>query len=1253
MKKFLLSLLSCASLQAATTHMVTNNSGSVATPNSLPYFMLNAAAGDTIDCTMIAGQTILLAASLPAINGNLNITGGTGAAVTLNGASFYQIFSVGSGNAVALQNFLIENGISKGAPGGVGYGGGGGGAGGGGGLYVHNGANVGITNIQFSTCSAVGGPGGAGNGALASGGGGGGGYNDNTTPPTTGSGTGGAGGATGGGGGGGGNTGGGVGGGGGGATGAVGANGIFFGGGGGGGGGMNGGTGGTSGTTSPFAGGAATGANGGGGAGIAAAGSMASSSTGGAGGNGIGSDNGFSGGGGGGGSIGGAGNGTGGGGGGTSVGSGGAGGLDGGGGGGGGNGASTGGKGGFGAGGGGGMTGGASLFGGGAGGSGAGSSGGGGAAMGGAIFIQNGGQLAITEGLGALTGNAISAGMPGGSASGIDVFLRSGGSLVFNNSAAPLTITNAIASDLNAGGGGTGGGITMMGSNKLTLASSNNIYTGNTFFKAGTIQISSDGALGSTNPITGLVFSGGTLQVSSSFTLNTARSVTLSGSGSFSADSGITFTIDNSTNAITGAGGLSASGAGTLSLIGTGTNSYSGGTTISGGGILETAADKYLGASNGGITFNNGTLQMNAGYTALSRGVQLSGNGTINTQNQTVTISSSISGGGNLTSQAGTGALILTGTNSFSGTATISTGTLQGSSTSLTGNIVDSAGAFLIFNQTINGIYSGQISGSGTFTKQGIGLLELTGNSSGFAGPIIVSAGELKVNGTLGGTSLVSAVGSTLSGSGTYSIGTVTCNGFLQPGGSIGQVNFIGNLTLTGTAQLDIEISPTQADLLHVSGILTEGGALVVQPDSGFYGFGDIFPIIQAGTLANSFATTSVSNSNFVLSLQTVGTTVYAHLLTIQPFLGFPASNVNTLSVANNLDALSASGSVSLGSPLAVAIDSLVGASNDAINATLDQMHPALFSGFYDLQAEVGSQIITFFHKRPSPTCSCSGRGRAWAEPFGNWLDIKNKGIEVGFNAYSKGVAAGVDWEVIDCLAVGVGGAWNHTELHWHGERGHADLDGFFGGAYLDFTGDYIYIGASFLAGRDFYNTFRKITFGNVNEDARGDYRGLDLLSQLSTAYFLGPDMCCLLPYFNLDFFYLNQNSFTEKNAPGLNLQVNNNAGATMRSELGLGLQVIDRNRNETMCISPQVAMGWTCICPLFRDTYTSTFLGQSIPFNVVGWDHTWQLLTLRFGLTLSYKCYSLSGEYLFELAPQDGTPLFDQKGNLRLDFSW
>jgi len=536
---------------------VTNNDGGLA-DGSLNAAIQQAQAGDIIDCSPIAGQTINVSVVLPALGPSLTILG---SGVTIDGGSSLPVFSLAQGSAT-ITDFSIQNGLSQGGNGGSGLTGGGGGTGGGGALYIHSGTTMTISTLGLNNNQAIGGTGGAGNVTGGSGGGGGGFHG----------GSGGAaintGASAGAGGGGGGNSGGAHGG-----TLGAGSPNVFpnFAGGGGGGeiparpAGSGGNVAATSSTParSGGAGGqssATNGAGAGGGAGSGGSGSSGSDAInatpsgtgiGGAGGLGVGTNNAYGGGGGGGGGNGGgAGYGTGGGGGGLN-GPGGAGGLLGGGGG-----ASSsnavgrnsGGDGGFGAGGGGGHLGGVDTSGiGGAGGSAtnAPAGGGGGSGLGGAIFIQQGGTLIIQDGVN-FSGNSTTAGLggtatgigssgQGGSSLGKDLFIQSGGSITFqlNNT---LTLSNPIE-----GAGllseATGPGLTKSGIGTLYL-SGDNTYLGGTIVQSGMMNLNGSiggdlhiqsGSIFSGNAtVNGTIFNGGTISPGNSIGTVFTTNLTLS-----------------------------------------------------------------------------------------------------------------------------------------------------------------------------------------------------------------------------------------------------------------------------------------------------------------------------------------------------------------------------------------------------------------------------------------------------------------------------------------------------------------------------------------------------------------------------------------------------------------------------------------------------------------------------------------------------------------------------------------------------
>ncbi|WP_210419058.1 autotransporter-associated beta strand repeat-containing protein [Bradyrhizobium sp. NAS80.1] len=231
-----------------------------------------------------------------------------------------------------------------------------------------------------------------------------------------------------------------------------------------------------------------------------------------------------------------------------------------------------------------------------------------------ARFITNAGGAFDISGL-------TVAGMTAGSIEGAGNYFLGSKQLTVGGNNASTTVSGVIAD----GGvsGGTGGSLVKTGTGTLTLTG-NNSYTGGTTIAAGTLQIGNGGTTGS---IDGNVVNDGV------FTINRSDAVTLPGD-------------------ISGSGAVQQIGSGTTIL--TGHNSYTGGTTIAAG---------TLQIGNGGTTGSIAGTVVNDGVLAFNRG-------------NAVTLAVNISGSGSV-QQIGSGTTILTGTNTYSGDTTVSSGRLQ------------------------------------------------------------------------------------------------------------------------------------------------------------------------------------------------------------------------------------------------------------------------------------------------------------------------------------------------------------------------------------------------------------------------------------------------------------------------------------------------------------------------------------------------------------------------------------------------
>jgi autotransporter-associated beta strand protein len=514
------------------------------------------------------------------------------------------------------------------------------------------------------------------------------------------------------------------------------------------------------------------------------------------------------------------------------------------------------------------------------------------------------------------------------------------GNLNLTAAAPKLSINNALV----IAAGVSAGSLTKLGVGKLVLAGDNSSYVGTTTVSGGVLDVPNPAALGS-GPVlallgatlqldgNGLTF-GNTLTLGSGTGGATLRNLAGSNSWSGPITNAVTSTINVSAGTLTingaigGAGGLTTSGPGTLVLPGA--NSYAGITTVL-GGVLDVQTPAALGNNPSLTVAAAGTLQLDG--TGLNFGKTLSLSGTLANLNgnntwsgnigtpaatstvnvgtgQSLTLSGIISGAGGLTvNTSGSGTLILTNANTYTGATIIKGGivvvqnrTALGSA--LGGTVVSSGATLQVQGGltiaepiTLNGVGAASTTGaleSVAGTNTWTGTVSLAGAST-----IAIDAGQLTIGGIISGKGSLTEAGAgslIVSALNTYTGGTTVNGGTLGGGGMIGallvnsgatlapsspttKIFKTGNVAFSAGSTFAVTLNGTAAgtgyDQLSVTGTVNLAGA-TLDVNLGFTpAVGSAFVLIQndgvdavVGTFAGlpQGATLSLDGMTFQIS---------------------------------------------------------------------------------------------------------------------------------------------------------------------------------------------------------------------------------------------------------------------------------------------------------------------------------------------------------------------------------------------------
>ena len=424
------------------------------------------------------------------------------------------------------------------------------------------------------------------------------------------------------------------------------------------------------------------------------------------------------------------------------------------------------------------------------------------------------------------------------------------------NPGATATLNPSTGNSTFSGTISGSGALARSGTYILTLSASNS-YTGGTILTgAGNLDLGANGALG-TGPltlgdgadtgnvrlellgynqtITGLSIgaqSGHAVVIQNQGPVPSVLTIALA-SGTNSSTSN--FYLRDSSGGTAGTLAVVKSGAGTLDFSNYAAMGYSGGLTVN-GGVLAFSNGGALGS--GSLTSGSGTLSVASGSSvAISNPTALTSasSGGIDTGGGTATFSGVISGTGALM-KYGSGTLILSGTNTFSGDTIIHAGTLMlSSSQALAGSTFDTTSTGALSFGALTGATFGALKNSGN---------AVLSNTAGAAVTLSVGSNNQSSSypGSLSGPGSLNKVGNatmTLTGSQAYTGPTAVSGGILQLGDGVTDASIASSSGIVDNASLVWNLVQNQsyAGALSGTGALTKnGGALTLTGSSAFAG---------------------------------------------------------------------------------------------------------------------------------------------------------------------------------------------------------------------------------------------------------------------------------------------------------------------------------------------------------------------------------------------------------------------------------
>ena len=581
------------------------------------------------------------------------------------------------------------------------------------------------------------------------------------------------------------------------------------------------------------------------------------------------------------------------------------------------------------------------------------------------------------------------------------------------------------------------------------------------------------------------------------------------------------------------------------------------------------------------------------------------------------------------------GLLIVEDGSSFSGNATTAGtgGTAAGGSTnggngsSLGKDIFIRSGGSVTFlingsltvpNPIGGGGFLSEVTGPGV-TVLGTGIVNLSGTNT-YLGETLIQSGILNLNGSIGGDLHVETSG-TLSGNATVN-GSIYNRGTLSPGNSIGEV-FTTDLFLFPTSVYSVEVnSAGDSDTIIASGLAQLGGSILVTPDDLNFTAPVTYTIISANS---GFTGGFSSLTSTVPALMSLSDPPQTLLLTYFPLeaMGLTSNVANCFATLPFIP----------GSDVATVHAALLALSFDGMQRAFEQMSPAQFSSFTEVQLLDAILVRSTYTKHLqefylSKDNLCGKTLSFWIDGIAQWQNQKKSKNQWGYRDSTLGATIGVDYWIRN-LILGLAFSSTHDDLHVKNYKSKGTINSYYGGLYAYWNADGFYLNAAFLGAHSRYKTTRPLDFGTIDRKAHSKHNGNDWLTNFGFGYQIGRPHFQWTPYINLDYIQQHEHSFTEAGAGSLDLHVHTKNAALFQGEIGVLFSTSFHAWKGVF--KPMLTLAYINQTPCSSKKYHANFVKSSCVFVEKGGDYERNLFAPCLDFTYKAYCERVNASIYYE----------------------